>query len=91
MLCNPSTKLQVHKKFTPYIQLYDHGLFPFLRQKASRTLRRSLLRTTPSNPLLNFFLSQDLNSIIREDVAKTGPNGGSCDEVSTQLAWVIKH
>lgn len=40
------------------------------------------LRTSSRNTFLDFFLAQDLHGIFGEDVAKTGPEGGCCDEVS---------
>jgi len=84
MLCNSSTPNQ-----TPWYVLsttVQSRLLFLSSQKNSKTLRKSLLRTSSSNPLLNFLLGQNLNRVLGENVAETGPDSGSCDEVSTQLA-----
>lgn len=46
----------------------------------------SFLRTSSRNTFLDFFLAQDLDGVFGEDVAKTGPDGGCCDEVSVIIS-----
>ena len=66
MLCNSIT--------TQHILYIQTQLKPFPKL--------SFLRTSSRNTFLHLFLAQDLHGVFGEDVAKTGPEGGCCDEVS---------
>lgn len=44
---------------------------------------------SPSDTLLHLFVRQDLNSIFREDVAKTGPDGCACNKVSNKISTAL--